>query len=68
MADDTQRANETPMPATMYRRLTAAERQELKELADNTARAMAELFEAAPEVAEYVRQNYRPVQVVHGKR
>lgn len=65
MADDAQRENETPMPATMYRRLTAEERRKLKESADTTAQAMAKLFEVAPEVAEYVRQNYRPVQVVN---
>ena len=59
MADDTGRENETPTPNTMYR-LTPAERRELEQLADSTAQAMAELFEAAPEVAEYVRQNYRP--------
>lgn len=41
-------------------RPTRPDRQELEQLADNTARAMAKLFAAAPEVEAYVRRNYRP--------
>lgn len=56
MADDKQK-RET---AIMVFRPTLAEREEMKQIADDTVRAMEKLFEAAPEVAEYVRQNYRP--------
>lgn len=54
MADDKQKT-----PARMSKP-TPEELAELKQLADNTARAMEKLFEVAPEVEEYVRQNYRP--------
>lgn len=55
MADD---KRETPK--NTMSKPTPEELAELKQLADNTARAMEKLFEVAPEVAEYVRQNYRP--------
>ena len=56
MADDKHK-RET---AIMVFRPTLAEREEMKQIAADTVRAMEKLFEAAPEVAEYVRQNYRP--------
>ena len=57
MADDNDDKRET---AIMVYHPTRAEREEMKQIAADTVRAMEKLFEAAPEVAEYVRQNYRP--------
>ena len=54
MADDKQKT-----PARMSKP-TPEELAEMKQLADDTVRAMEKLFEVAPEVEEYVRRNYRP--------
>ena len=46
-------------PVTMSKP-TPEDLAEMKQIAEDTVRAMEKFAEAAPEVAEYVRRNYRP--------